>query len=94
MAAAHTTQDSHLMTLLVQFGASISGAMAVAVLAVGLWPKAGAPIPPSAAQQIDVQSAEVVVATPYVPEYGVLEIEVQKPPAKREIPSNTAPNPY
>ena len=97
MAAHRKTYDARLMTVLVQIGAGVSGAIALAALVVALWPNADTSILPSEGESV-MQELQVEIATPYVPTTGlsdgVLSIEGQKPMPDLEIPGVTTPRPY
>lgn len=97
MAAYSKASDSRLMTVLVQVSGGISGAIAIAAVAIAMWPKVDTPVLPSIEPTI-TQEMQVAVATPFAPANSLpddfLVIEDQKPPPEYEIPSITSPNPY
>jgi hypothetical protein len=85
--------DSRVMTLLVQLASWASGAMAVAVLAVALWPKAVAPVLPSPDPSA-IQGAQQKVTTPAEPEIEILDVPAPKPYRQLEKPPPQEPIAY
>jgi hypothetical protein len=90
MLTPDKSRDSRLMTLLVQIASWASGAMAVAVLAVALWPKAAAPISPSA-EPSAIQGTRQEVTTPAEPEIEILDVPARKPYRQLEKPPPQEP---
>jgi hypothetical protein len=93
MLAPDKGGDSRLMTMLVQLASWASGATAVAVLALALWPKASVPLL-SSPESPATQGAWQDVTTPAEPEIQILDKPAPKPYRQLEKPPPQAPIAY
>lgn len=81
------------MTLLVQIASWVSGAIAIVVLALAMWPKSVAPVLPSA-EQSAIPGARLEIVTPSEPVIEILDPRVEKPIRKIEMPTKPEPIGY
>ena len=78
MRTPDKSQNSRIMTLLVLAASWVSGAVAVAVVAVALWPKAAGPVLPSSGSPA-MQGVQSEITTPAEPEIELLDVPAPKP---------------